>query len=221
MGINRRHIGAVLGILGGILGVLNMSVPLLNNPFWGYFTAYVVWGHVVMISCSTIVGGLLVFSRKSISGGYLMLIASIIWAISLPLMLLTSITWAIGQLEMGGTMDSVRLTLYPVVSPGILSLVGGALVLSARDRALESSEVRRRETHGEMEQSSEADLANQRAKSSRQTRILIRISALILLLPLSLITSVLLYAISVLSNALLLIFALPMIGILLYIAATT
>jgi hypothetical protein len=74
-----------------------------------------------------------------------------------------------------------------------------------------------------MEQSLEADEDKQRAKALKQTKILIRISALILLLPLTYIGPLLLYVVSntpTLINTLILIFTLTMIGILLYIAVT-
>lgn len=136
MNIARRHIGAVLGIFGGLLGVLDATAPSLHNSFLGYFTANVVCGLAVMISCSAIIGAVLALKGKPILGGYLMLLGSLIWAISPLLIFLMSIIWAFTLSGIMGTMNGILLTLYFLAGPGaILSLIGGALVLSAKNKA--------------------------------------------------------------------------------------
>jgi hypothetical protein len=130
-GMLRCYIGVVLGIYAGILGILASCRPLLNNLFAGYFFEYAAWGLAVMISCSAIIGAVLAYKGKIILGGYLMLFTSLIWMISLPLQFVLPLSGIIG------IMSRIFFTLYTLggVWP-ILSLIGGILILSAKNKPL-------------------------------------------------------------------------------------
>jgi hypothetical protein len=179
----RREIGTLLGIWGGILGALNASRPILDDLFWGYFTEYVAWGLVVMISCSAIIGAALALKGKPILGGYLILLTSLIWAISLPLQ------FVLPQSGMMGIMNSIFFALYSIAGPWpVFSLIGSALILSSYNRPVEVARVKREqkreETGFELPShiSAETQTIMKRNRVLQQAEILISLSTSILIL---------------------------------------
>jgi hypothetical protein len=179
----RREIGTLLGIWGGILGLLSASRILLDNPFAGYFFEYAGWVLAVTISCSAIIGAVLVLKGKLILGGNLMLFTSLIWAFSLPLQYILPLSGMIG------IITRMLFTLYFIAGPWpVLSLIGSALILSAYNRSIEVAKVKREQKHEEtgFELSSPTNTETQtimkRNRVLQQAEILISLSTLILIL---------------------------------------
>jgi hypothetical protein len=179
----RREIGTLLGIWGGILGLLSAGRILLFNLFAGYFFEYAGLGFTIMISCSAIIGAVLVLRGKLVLGGNLMLFSSLIWALSFLLQFVLPLSGTIG------IVTRMLFTLYSIADPWpVFSLIGSALILSSYNRPIEVAKVKREQKHEEtgfelpLHISAETQTIMKRNRVLQQAEILIGLSTLILML---------------------------------------